>query len=253
MNQRKKYVGQIRVSTRQQGVSGLGLEAQRQAIEEYVASVGGELVAIITEVESGGNRERISAFSKPTLDVMLKKRPKLVEAIKLAQQNDAILVVKEASRLTRHTLVMDYLLASVKFVCADTPHESEANIRLQTHFNEMELVKISQRTKAALQILKKRRKLGTPANLTKEARLKAVEALQNKALMNPHSQKAMDLVHLLRTKNKLSYRAIADILNGNGFVSPNGKMFWAGTVWLLNYRKELLIRKNKQENKQDEK
>lgn len=245
MNQQKKYVGLIRVSTRQQGLSGLGLESQKEAIEEYIASVGGELVAIITEVESGGNRERISAFSKPTLDALLQKRPKLIEAIKLAQQNDAVIVVKEASRLTRHTLVMDYLLASVKFVCADSPHESEANIRLQTHFNEMELVKISQRTKAALHILKKRRKLGTPANLTKAARAKAVEVLKKKALMNPNNQKAMDLVFLLRNKNRLSYRAIADILNANGFVSPNGRPFWPGTVWLLNYRKESILRKEK--------
>lgn len=103
-----KLVSYIRVSTEQQGQSNLGLQAQQFSIDNYAKSVGGEIIKSFTEIVSGGMKERISVNNHLSVEKLLAKRPVLQEALQYCQKHKAILVVKEASRLTRYSLLMDF-------------------------------------------------------------------------------------------------------------------------------------------------
>lgn len=165
-----------------------------------------------------------------------------MNAIKLAQQHGATILVKEVSRLTRYSVLMDYLINTVKFIAVDSPNDDIDTIRDQTRFNEREVKKISLRTKAALDVLKKRRKLGNTSNFTDETRRLGNLAAKEAALNNENNNKVIDLIYLFREKNHLPYREIADLLNANKFVTATGKSFKAMTVWLLYYRKRAAIK-----------
>ena len=141
-----KYVAYLRVSTDKQGRSGLGLEAQRQAIAEFCG--GHPPIAEFVEIESGKRDAR----------------PKLEAALHRAKVTGAKLLIAKLDRLSRNVAFIARLQDSgVKFVCADMPEANELTVHLFAAIAQYERKAISARTKAALAAAKRRgQKLGNP-------------------------------------------------------------------------------------------
>ncbi|MBI3500992.1 MAG: recombinase family protein [Bacteroidetes bacterium] len=236
----KKYIAYYRVSTQKQKHSGLGLDAQKFSVETYVQSVDGVIIESFTEIETAANKDRIRMDSHVSIDTLLKKRPLLLKAINTAKKEGAILVVKEASRLSRFSLLIDFLLSSnVEFVSAESPRDTPLIIKLKTSLNEEEILRISERTRSALKALKERgKKLGTPENLTDEAREKGTKVIIRLAKENPNNKRAIGYVYALRKERKMTYQKIADRLNREGFRTSRGKSFYPKAVQILYWRKE---------------
>lgn len=144
----RPIVAYYRVSTVQQGRSGLGLEAQRQSVQRYLSANPGRLIAEITEVESGRKNNR----------------PKVAEALWLCRVYDAKLVIARLDRLSRNVALIAGLLESgVDFVAADMPLANRFTIHLMAAVAEYEATLGSERTKAAFAVAKARgKKRGGP-------------------------------------------------------------------------------------------
>jgi DNA invertase Pin-like site-specific DNA recombinase len=143
----EKYVGLVRVSTKDQGESGLGLLAGRDDIDRYVESVNGELVTVLEEVESGKHDRMI-------------KRPILLKALALCKRHRAILVVPKVDRLVRSTQVhSDIKRSGVRFRAADNPHANEFTLDILVAVAANEARAISDRTKKALKAYRDHRKV----------------------------------------------------------------------------------------------
>ena len=109
----QRFVAYERVSTKRQGASGLGLEAQRKAIDDLVASRGAEVIARFTEVESG----------------KLADRPELAKALHLAKVTGATLLIAKLDRLSRNAAFLLTLRDSgVRFVAADLPEANDLTV-----------------------------------------------------------------------------------------------------------------------------
>ena len=226
-----KVIEYYRVSTPRQGISGLGLESQEFIVKGYINLTGATSIGRFVEIESGGNKDRISANASPNLNTLLRKRPLLQEAINLALKEDATIVVKEVSRLTRFSLLMNYLIASnVKFIAADNPNDDPLMLRIKTALNEEELVKVSERTIMALQARKKRGlALGNVSNFNNESRRLGPQKMRDLARANTENYKLTKMI-LSDHKEGLSLQKIADELNNNGVTTIRGKKFYPATV-----------------------
>ncbi|MBC5775730.1 recombinase family protein [Pontibacter sp. KCTC 32443] len=234
----KKFVALYRVSTEKQNQSGLGLDAQKFAVESYVLLLGGEIIETFTEVVSGGaGKDRISTSNNLTTAKLLRKRPILQAAIDFCLKHNATLVVKEASRLTRYSLLMDFLLASkLDFVCADSPNDSPLIIKLKTALHEEELLKISERTKAALAAKKAAgHRLGSPARPQPHALEKAVKARRNEASASKENRQAANLILMYRKDGK-TFREIVDLLNRAEYKTTRDQPFTVSSVHMLYKR-----------------
>lgn len=137
-----KYVAYLRVSTQKQGRSGLGLEAQREAVRQFVASRGGRIIAPeFVEVETGKRNDR----------------PELVKALKRCRATGATLVVAKLDRLSRNAAFLMTLRDSgVQFVAADLPEANTMTVGVMAVVAQHEREAISARTKAALAAAKRR-------------------------------------------------------------------------------------------------
>jgi DNA invertase Pin-like site-specific DNA recombinase len=130
-----RHVAYYRVSTAQQGRSGLGLEAQREAVRVFVASTAGELAEAFTEVESGKNDAR----------------PQLARALDACRLTGAVLVIAKIDRLSRDAhFLLGLEKAGVEFIAADMPNANPLTVRLMAVIAQSEREMISARTKAAL-------------------------------------------------------------------------------------------------------
>lgn len=143
----QKFVAYYRVSTKRQGKSGLGLEAQREAVARHIAAHGGKLVAEYVEVESG----------------KLKDRPQLAAALAHARGKSATLVIAKLDRLARNVAFVAALMESgCEFVACDNPTASRLTVHILAAVAEAEANAISERTTAALAAARRRGvKLGT--------------------------------------------------------------------------------------------
>lgn len=134
-------VAYLRVSTQKQGASGLGLEAQREAVERYAASIGQPIIATFTEVESGAVRTR----------------RELASALELCRKRKAILLIAKLDRLSRSVAFVAQLLeANVEIRAADMPAANRMVLQLLAVFAEHERQMIRDRTRAALAAAKAR-------------------------------------------------------------------------------------------------
>jgi DNA invertase Pin-like site-specific DNA recombinase len=150
-----KAVAYLRVSSREQGKSGLGLEAQRAAIEQWCALDGCTVSDWFTEVESGA---RVSDT--------LAKRPILAAALNRAAQLRGPVIVAKLDRLSRDVhFISGLMVHGVEFIACDLGRQSDPfMLHLFAALAEKERALISQRTKAALTALKRRgKRLGSPA------------------------------------------------------------------------------------------
>lgn len=135
------FVGYIRVSTDRQAASGLGLEAQRTAIEQYAARQGREIAEIYVEAESG----------------KLKDRPQLNAALAHCRSAKATLVIAKLDRLARNVAFVSALMETgTEFVAVDAPFANKLMIHVLSAVAEWEREQISERTKAALAAAKAR-------------------------------------------------------------------------------------------------
>jgi DNA invertase Pin-like site-specific DNA recombinase len=138
-----RFIAYHRVSTAQQGRSGLGLEAQRQAVADYLDGGAWTLVAEYTEVESGKRADR----------------PELAKALAACRAHRAVLVIAKLDRLSRNAaFLLNLRDAGVEFVAADMPQANRLTVGILAVVAEAEAEMISARTKAALAAAKERRK-----------------------------------------------------------------------------------------------
>ena len=144
----RRFVGYYRVSTDRQGQSGLGLDAQRKAITDYLNGGAWELVGKFTEVESGKKLQR----------------PELTRAMDACRKHKARLVIAKLDRLSRNLAFIATLMElGVEFVAADMPFANKLTIHILAAVAEHEREAISERTKAALAAAKARgTRLGNP-------------------------------------------------------------------------------------------
>jgi len=203
-----KWISYLRVSTDRQGKSGLGLEAQRTAVADYLNGGNWSVVKEFVEVESGKRDDR----------------PVLAEAIKGCRVYGAKLVIAKLDRLSRDAhFLLGLEKAGVDFVCADMPNANRLTVGIMAMVADEERKMISKRTKEALAAAKKRgTKLGGFRGVVpnKKARAMAVEALQARA-----NAKAADLAPIikdLQASGKTSLRAIAEGLNEAGIPTARG-------------------------------
>src|SRR3954470_16957622 len=136
-----RFVAYYRVSTDRQGRSGLGLEAQREAVRCYLNGGNWVLADTVTEVESGKRNDR----------------PELDRALGLCRLYGAPLVVAKLDRLARNVAFISKLMESgVEFVAADFPQANRLTIHILAAVAEHEAEMVSKRTKAALAAAKAR-------------------------------------------------------------------------------------------------
>src|SRR5437016_13166879 len=139
---RTKYIAYYRVSTARQGRSGLGLEAQRQAVQTHLR--GEKPIREFTEVESGRRSDR----------------PKLAEALAACRVHKAALVIAKLDRLARNVAFVSNLMdAGVEFEAVDFPQANRLTIHILAAVAEHEARMISERTRAALAAAKERGRL----------------------------------------------------------------------------------------------
>jgi DNA invertase Pin-like site-specific DNA recombinase len=177
----RRFVAYYRVSTQQQGHSGLGLEAQRLAVAAYMKSVSGELFAEFTEVESGTKSNR----------------PQLKEALRVCRVYSGVLVIAKLDRLARNVLLTSSLLESgVEFVAADFPQANRLTIHILAAIAEYEVKLISERIKAMIAVSQSR---GVKWGGNIKTTTAHLDAARTKANMNRHRRataRALDLLPL---------------------------------------------------------
>ena len=212
-----KYVAYYRVSTKKQGKSGLGLEAQQEQVRRFV-NCSDCILSEFTEVESGKNNDR----------------PQLAEAIKTAKENNATLVIAKLDRLSRNaSFIFSLKDAQVDFVAVDMPQANSLTIGIMAVLAQDERERTSKRTKDALKAKKAQGvKLGTPENLTDHARAKGTQALIEKAANKASNRQAMETIADKRALG-WSMAKIANKLNELGMKTSRNKKFHPSTVKML--------------------
>jgi DNA invertase Pin-like site-specific DNA recombinase len=208
-------VAYYRVSTVQQGRSGLGLEAQQQSVRRYLSANPGRLIAEITEVESGGKNNR----------------PKVAEALWLCRVYDAKLVIARLDRLSRNVALIAGLLESgVDFVAADMPLANRFTVHLIAAVAEYESKLISERTRAAFAVAKARgKKRGGPRRADFREYFKGGSAASAIASTERVKARARDMAPLLRELRDAghSIHSIARELTAMEIPTPSSR----GTQW----------------------
>jgi len=222
-----KLIAYLRVSTAKQGHSGLGLDAQRTAIETHAERTKGKIVHSFTEVESGN----------------VNHRPQLAKALHLAKVTGATLVIAKLDRLSRNAAFLLTLKDSgVRFVAADLPDANELTVGIMALVAQQEREAISRRTSEALAAAKRRGvKLGNPngARALRRARagnVASLKAIQAKA--DAHAVNLRPVVEALRTEGVASLGAIAEQLNERGMLTPRGGRWHKSSVRNLLARLE---------------
>ena len=175
-----RYIVYKRVSTKKQGESGLGLEAQESAIQKIIKP-GDEILLSFTEAESGKKN----------------KRPELLKAIQACKELNATLLVAKLDRLSRNAGFLFTLRDSgLKILIADMPQADELMIGIMAVVADWEGKRITQRIKEALQAKRERgEKMGTIANLT--GREKGNEANKQKFLARVAPMKSL-ITHFIK-------------------------------------------------------
>lgn len=240
----KKFVAYYRVSTAKQGASGLGLEAQEEAVKRLVEFKGGEIVASYREVESGAKCDR----------------PELAAAMKTAKKERATIIVAKLDRLARDAKFLLHLADSeVPLLFGDFPDMDCTTpvgrmvLTQMASVAEFERRRISERVSAALQAAKARgAKLGGyrgghfPEEVREAGRLKKIEMAEMRNI------ELYETILEIDENNNMSRAKIAEQMNLRNIAPPSGKGKWVTTtvtrilkkVEELNERKHAAARKS---------
>lgn len=197
-----RYIAYYRVSTTRQGRSGLGLDAQREAIRCHLAGSSGDLLSEFTEIESGGRSDR----------------PELAKALAACRLHRATLIIAKLDRLARNVAFISNLLeAGVEFFACDMPIANRLTIHILSAVAENEARMISERTRVALAAAKRRGtqlggfrgRIATNADRQRAAAAKTAQA-------NRRALDLADTIRGLQTEGVTSCRAIAGRLTSLG-------------------------------------
>jgi DNA invertase Pin-like site-specific DNA recombinase len=212
----RNFVAYYRVSTDRQGRSGLGLEAQREAVRQHLVLENGCLHTEFVEVESGRRNDR----------------PELAAALVAAKKAKATLIIAKLDRLARNVYFISGLMESgVDFVAADNPHANRLMVHMLAAFAEHEREQISKRTKDALAAAKARgTRLGRHGT-------EVLAPAHHMAAMERATKLAPVLDELASAG--LSARAIAVELTRRCVPTPRGGVWHAQTVLRMLNRVEL--------------
>jgi DNA invertase Pin-like site-specific DNA recombinase len=209
---RGKFVAYFRVSTDRQGKSGLGLEAQREAVLAYLDGGNWQLVGEFTEVESGKRSDR----------------PQLAAALVACRKRKAKLVIAKLDRLSRNLAFIAALMDSgVEFVAVDNPHANKLTVHILAAVAQHEREMIAQRTKDALAAAKARGVvLGNPR--LAEARGKAIA--ESSAAADAFAANVLPIINEIRASGVSSLRGIARALTARGIRTARGGQWTAVQV-----------------------
>ena len=222
-----QYVAYLRVSTQKQGYSGLGLEAQREIIQNFLYDKNP--IAEYIEVESGRKTD--------------KGRPKLKEALEVCRKTGAKLIVAKLDRLARNVAFLSQLLESdVDIVFCDFPQANKMVLHILAAISQYEAELVATRTKQALAAKKARGAvLGNPDHLLENldsAIAKSVETNKRKAEENPNNKRAAAMLKVL-AKEGMTLQEMADYLNEQGFTTSKGYKFTRSAVLVLLKRNNI--------------
>jgi DNA invertase Pin-like site-specific DNA recombinase len=211
-----RWVSYLRVSTGRQGRSGLGLEAQRKAVDDFLNGNDDKVIKEFVEVESGKKSDR----------------PILVDAIKACRLYGAKLVIAKIDRLSRDAhFLLGLEKAGIDFVAADMPNANRLTVGIMAMIAEEERRMISRRTKDALAAAKRRGvKLGgyrAGSKLTAKARKAGQEA--NARVAAERAAYVSPVIAELQAAGASSLRAIAAGLNDRGILTTRGIGDWSAT------------------------
>ncbi len=214
-----KFISYLRVSTARQGTSGLGLEAQREAVSRYLNGGNWNLVQELVEVESGKRNDR----------------PQIAEALRLCRLHRATLVIAKLDRLARNVHFISSLMESgVDFVACDFPEANRLTVHILAAVAEHEAGMISARTKAALTAAKARgvslggRRGSIERMVSMAAKGTRQSAIVRRGSADKRRADLLPVVAQLRTEGATSLRGIAAGLNSAGLTTARGGQ-WSAT------------------------
>jgi DNA invertase Pin-like site-specific DNA recombinase len=207
-----RFVSYLRVSTHEQGATGLGIEAQRKAVLDWLDGGKWTLLAEFVEVESGAKGDR----------------PELAKAFGMCRARKATLVISKLDRLSRDAhFLLGLEKAGVDFVAVDMPHANRLTVGIMALVADEERRMISARTKAALQAAKARGvRLGgwrgtIPTDETRQASTVALKA-RTKAFAADLSP----IITELQAQGVTSLNALAKALTEQGVPTARGSSTW---------------------------
>ena len=201
----ENYIAYVRTST---GRQVLGLEEQQLRINQFIQSTGDNLIEIVIEQESGKNNNRV----------------KLDYATNLCIKHGHTLLFTKLDRLSREVEFLFTLRnKGVKLRCIELPELNTLTLGIFGSVAQWERELISNRTKNGLAALKARGvKLGSPQNLTNEARIKGTRSIIKKRVDNENWKMARMFIEHFQMKNGyINYTEIAKELNLNGYKTRN--------------------------------
>jgi len=203
----QRFIAYYRVSTDRQGRSGLGLDAQREAVGQFLAGRTGTIVAEFVEIESGGRRDR----------------PKLREALDACQREKTTLLIAKLDRLARSVAFISALMeAKTNFLAVDMPHASRLVLHVMAAFAEHEREMIRDRTCSALAAAKARGiRLGANG---------AVLAERHKAAATEYAIEIGRLIAAAGDAGAQTTQQIARYLNNAGLPSRQGGRWHPASV-----------------------
>ena len=213
-----RFISYHRVSTERQGRSGLGLDAQKKAVADYLNGGEWELLHEFVEIESGRRKDR----------------PQLKAALDMCKREKATLVIAKLDRLARNVAFVATLLEGrVKFVCCDMPEADSTMLHIYSAMAEREAIKTSERTKAALAAAKARGKqLGwsKPSRVEEQRIASKRGAAANRSLAQQFASNVLPIVGSIRAAGISSLAGIAGALNARGIATARGGRWHAATV-----------------------
>ena len=214
----RKLVAYVRVSTDQQGKSGLGIEAQKTAIARFAEAEGFEIIAELTEVETGKGSDALD------------RRPLLREALAVARKAKAAVVVAKLDRLSRDVAFISGLMAQrVPFVVTELGADVDPfMLHIYAALAQKERALISERTKVALAAKKAQGvRLGNPTNLAEAA---AKGAVANREAADRFAANVLPIVRQLQGAGVTGLQSLAAALNERGVRTARGGAWYASSV-----------------------
>jgi DNA invertase Pin-like site-specific DNA recombinase len=215
-----KIISYVRVSTQRQGASGLGLEAQRAAVEAFARSGGHEIVDTVVEIESGKRCDR----------------PQLARALAKCKLVSATLVVARLDRLARDLAFIACMMRdNVDFLALDAPYATRLTLGILAAVGEDEARRISERTRVALAAARQR---GTKLGGSKSHMFSDIERAKGRAKVTVARKEAareraraiMPIVAEVKAAGNSTLQSIADELNRRGVPTARGCAWQAVSV-----------------------
>jgi DNA invertase Pin-like site-specific DNA recombinase len=214
----RQVVSYIRVSTGKQGKSGLGIEAQRDAIARFIAAEGYELIGEFVEVETGKGCDA------------LERRPQLTAALGQARKAKCPVVVAKLDRLSRDVHFISGLMSErVPFIVAELGADCDPfMLHIYAALAEKERNLIGERTRAAL--ARKKAQGALLGNRTNLPAATALAAKSSRRIGAGFAANVLPVMQQIRAAGATSYAAIADALNARGIGTARGGEWHATTV-----------------------